>query len=84
MFKIVHNILWGVKEAKRHEFPKGEVHFMQIRKIVDAMEVDDFIICPNYKQAQRIHARLKKLGHQSTMRTVREKRKTVVKLWRLT
>ncbi len=84
MFRILHDKLWGVKEADRHEMPEGDVHYTQIREIAAAMKVNDYVICKDQKQAQRIYVRLKKINRSSQTRTVREKGKIVVKLWRLT
>jgi len=89
MFDILWGKLRGVKEGKRIPYPMDRQPSMaEARQIAYEMDVNDYVICPDRKQAQRIYGFIKRLtkikaeGDVMT-RSVMHNGKEAIKVWRI-
>jgi len=85
MFDRLWGKLKGVSEGVHIEYPFDERPTKDEAKgIAKAIKVNDFTICPNRREAQRIYGFLKRHGDCDVItRSVMHKGKECIKVWRI-
>jgi len=89
MFDILWGKLKGVKEGRQIPYPLDRQPSMaEARQIAYEMDVNDYVICPDRKQAQRIYGFIKrhrksKLEGDVMTRSVMHNGKEAIKVWRI-
>lgn len=89
MFEMLWGKLKGVKEGRQIAYPMDRHPSMaEARQIAYSMDVNDYVICPDRKQALRIygfikrHKKGKEQGDVMT-RSVMHNGKEAIKVWRI-
>tara|TARA_R100000700_G_scaffold6583_1_gene10214 strand:+ start:127 stop:399 length:273 start_codon:yes stop_codon:yes gene_type:complete len=89
MFDILWGKLKGVKEGRQIPYPLDRQPSMaEARQIAYEMDVNDYVICPDRKQAQRIYGFIKrhrksKFEGDVMTRSVIHNGKECIKVWRI-
>lgn len=83
MFDRIWGKLRGVKEGIEIPYPVGEVSVPQVRLVAESLHVNDFVICPNRREASRVYNMLKKWDCDAITRSVMWHGKPSIKVWRI-
>tara|TARA_R100001129_G_scaffold185632_1_gene174448 strand:+ start:373 stop:633 length:261 start_codon:yes stop_codon:yes gene_type:complete len=85
MFEIIWGKLMGVKEGKQIDYPLDRhPSLAEARQIAYSMDVNDYVICPDRKQAHRIYGFLRRKPEGDVItRSVLYKGRECIKVWRI-
>lgn len=83
LFDRIWGIFKGVKEGIEVGYPSGKVTHRQVRQVVKCIRVNDYVICPNRREAARVFTLLKKSGCDAITRSIMWQGKPSVKVWRI-
>lgn len=84
----VFNNIWGklkgVREGKQIDYPFDySPDKQEVRDIASEIMLNDFVICPNRKEAMRVYRLLANFDMQSITRSVMWQGKEAIKVWRI-
>ena len=83
MFDTLWGYLKGVREGKQHDYPLERPTPNEVREISLNIELNDYVICPNRREAARVARLLKKWDADCITRSVMHKGKEAIKVWRI-
>ena len=85
MFETLWGKLKGVKEGRQIPFPLDRhPSLAEARQIAKSINVNDYVICPDRKQAQRVYGFLKRTAKGDVItRSVMYDGKECIKVWRI-
>ena len=84
MFDTLWGYLKGVREGQQRDYPMSErPHYKEVRVIAKAIKVNDYVICPNRREAARVAKLLRDWGSDYITRSVMHDGKEAIKVWRI-
>ena len=84
MFDIIWGYLKGVREGQQRDYPMSErPDYKEVRVIAKAIKVNDYVICPNRREAARVAKLLRDWGSDYITRSVMHDGKEAIKVWRI-
>lgn len=84
MFEMLWGKLKGVREGQQIAYPMDKSPDKQeVRDITSTIKLNDYVICPNRKEAQRVYRLLQQFNMQGITRSVMFEGKEAVKVWRI-
>lgn len=85
MFQMLREKFKGMKEGKQIAYPMDvRPSKKEAKEIAHSMGVNDYLICPNRREAQRIYGFLKRRADCDIItRSVMHNGKEAIKVWRI-
>lgn len=84
MFDMIWGYFKGVKEGKQHDYPQSDrPSAAEVRKVASEIKVNDYIICPDRREAARVARLIKLWDADCITRSVMHNGKESIKVWRI-